>query len=64
MRTYHVYEIDWDTDGEKVKLPSEFDIDIDVEGLSKEEIAEELSDKISDEYGWCHNGFCYKRKRR
>lgn len=41
----------WDTDGEKIELPTEIDIP---EGLTDEE---EISDYISDKTGFCHYGF-------
>lgn len=43
--------IKWDTDGEKIDLPTEIDIP---EGITDEE---EISDYISDETGFCHYGF-------
>lgn len=43
--------IKWDTDGEKIELPTEIEI--------PEEITDEdeISDYISDETGFCHYGF-------
>ena len=51
-----VWDIDWDTDGEKVpELPNEasFEMKDDGFGISDEDIADELS----DEYGYCVNAF-------
>jgi len=56
MKNYRVYDIDWDTDGEKVDLPTEFrlslpdDVDVALEG----------ADALSDKIGWCVNSFNYK----
>lgn len=43
--------IDWDTDGEDVDLPTEIDIP---EGMTDED---DISDYISDKTGFCHKGF-------
>jgi hypothetical protein len=54
---YELFNISWDTDGERVKLPKkevvevESDVDISLEG----------ADILSDKYGWCVNGFKIKR---
>lgn len=45
------YDIDWDTDGEDVDLPNEILLP---SGMTDED---EISDYISDETGFCHNGF-------
>lgn len=45
-----VTDIDWETDGEVVDLPSEIDVD---DNMSDDEIA----DYLSDTYGWLVNGF-------
>lgn len=45
-----VTDIDWDTDGEKIDLPSEVEI--------KEYVPEEdIADALSDMYGFCVNNF-------
>ena len=41
----------WDTDGEYVELPNEIELPF---GMVDED---EISDYISDETGFCHNGF-------
>lgn len=41
----------WDTDGENVTLPNEIEIPFDMTN------EDEISDYISDETGFCHNGF-------
>ena len=45
-------DIMWDTDGEKVDLPTEIKIP---EGMTDED---EISDYITDLTGFCHFGFC------
>ena len=47
-----VTDIEWETDGEDVELPTEVDIEVD-EDYTDDEIA----DYLSDEYGWLVNGF-------
>lgn len=47
--------IQWDTDGEDVELPSEIVLP---EGMEDED---EISDYISDETGFCHFGFDIKK---
>ena len=46
-----ITKILWDTDGEKVDLPTEVEAP---EGIVTEE---DISDWLSDEYGFCHKGF-------
>lgn len=41
----------WDTDGEKIELPTEIDIP---EGITDDE---EIGNYISDKTGFCHYGF-------
>jgi len=67
--TIKVNDIEWDTDGDNsVELPKSMsftatyeDLDIDAEYDIQEDyedvIGEYVSDKISDETGFCHNGF-------
>ena len=43
--------IQWDTDGENISLPTEIDIP---EGMTDED---EVSDYISNVTGFCHKGF-------
>ena len=56
MKYYRAYNINWDTDGEKVDLPSELNIALDDDA----DIAVEGSDALSDKIGWCVNHFDYK----
>ncbi len=51
----NITEISWDTDGETIDdLPTEVKIEWDWDDWDEEEI----SDWLSDEYGWLVNGFC------
>ena len=45
-----VTNIEWETDGEVVDLPTEVEVE---DGMSDDEVA----DFLSDEYGWLVNGF-------
>lgn len=55
-----VFDIDWDTDGEDVELPSEIEVEVDDEFADDEdELSEVIGDYLSDEYGFCHFGFDY-----
>lgn len=50
---YRVFDIDYDTDGQDVDLPSELIFEAD--GI--EDPASELADLVSDKTGWCVNHF-------
>ena len=56
MRTVNFYNIDWDTDGEEIDLPTDViltvdeDVEVDLEG----------ADLLSDEYGFCVNSFNFQ----
>jgi hypothetical protein len=43
-------QIDWDTDGEDIDLPTEIDIPAEVDD-------EDVADYLSDQTGFCHFGF-------
>jgi hypothetical protein len=61
VRVFVVSDIHWDTDGEDIEIPKELTIQIsEDEELEEDEIEEYISDKISDETGFCHLGFNYK----
>lgn len=49
-------EIKWDTDGEKVDLPSEVILDVE-NGL---DVENEGADVLSDKYGWCVESFDFE----
>ena len=52
---YNRIEVIWDTDGvstEDLGLPSIVDVPIDIE-------EDDISDWLSDEYGYCVESWCY-----
>ena len=54
----HIYDIKWDTDGETVDLPTEVDHTFnEYNNITDEDLMDEISDWLSDEYGYCHLGF-------
>ena len=64
---YHITDIQWDVGFEEDldNLPSECYIDIeendDTENdYEPDELDIRLGDALSDEYGFCHNGFYYE----
>lgn len=61
-----ITNISWDTDGASAKslgLPRKLiDVIVHVEDPEDdEEIADVISDDLSDAYGFCHNGFNWTR---
>ena len=64
-----ITNIKWDTDGDEevfATLPQEIDVseyflekkNFEVDGeYSRDEMLDQLSDWLSDEYGFCHGGF-------
>lgn len=52
---YRCFNIQWDTDGHRVKLPKEIIVEVDAE--DEDEVEELLSDALSDKTGYCHKGF-------
>lgn len=76
MPNYVLREISWDLDDEDgspaPSLPNEVSLSLTdkevedaIEGLDAEDhdyaIGDVLSDKLSDTYGFCHNGFFYDK---
>ena len=60
---YTVTDIQWDTDGEDLDLPTELTVDIpneDFVNMDEEEIDEFISDEISNITGFCHFGYSLK----
>lgn len=51
-----ITQIEYDTDGENVDLPSELIIEVPFNKYCPE-LYEYVSDYISNETGYCHNGF-------
>lgn len=56
-KTYIVTNIKYDTDGAKVKLPKTLTITVPEDISDPDEVAEYISDEISNETGYCHMGF-------
>ena len=54
---YTITNIQYDTDGEKVKLPKSLQVIVPDYIKDKEEIEEFVSDAISNITGFCHKGF-------
>ena len=54
-----VFDIEYDTDGEVVDLPTELEITVpdSVDHADEYEVDEYVSDEISNITGFCHNGF-------
>ncbi len=54
---YRAYDIDYDTDGEKVDgLPTEIELELGDDA----DPTLELGDAISNETGWCVNGYRFE----
>ncbi len=56
MKTYRAYDIKWETDGHKVKLPKEITFELDDDA----DPAYEGADVLSDKTGWLVNGFQFE----
>lgn len=56
MKKYQAFDINWETDGEQVNLPSSarFELDDDADPTL------EGADALSDQYGWLINDFSFK----
>lgn len=58
---YNIVNIKWDTDGDKelfASLPQEIDLSLQFASVAEnEDYLDEISDWLSDEYGYCNNGF-------
>ena len=57
---FKVWNISWDTDGEDVDLPTELTVTVPEEVFASDGEEDYISDWLSDEYGFCHNGFLFK----
>jgi len=55
---YLITDIEYDTDGADVNLPKKMEIEVST-GVDDENVEDFLSDKISNETGFCHNGFTF-----
>jgi hypothetical protein len=60
LNIYEVTNIKYDTDGEEIDLPKLLNIEVP-SGLDEEETDEYVSDKISEETGFCHKGFSMRK---
>ena len=54
---YRAYDIEYDTDGKKIKLPKELSINVNDSFKTNEDKLEFISDEISNITGFCHFGF-------
>lgn len=56
-----IYDIKWDTDGEKVNLPKKVEHIFDgYNEINDDDLLDEIADWLSDEYEYCHDGFNVK----
>ena len=56
MRKVNFYNINWDTDGENINLPTDIILTVDEDV----EVSLEGADLLSDEYGFCVNSFSFQ----
>lgn len=49
---------DTDTEDELKSLPKE--VELELQNIDDEYIEDYISNKLSDNYGYCHNGFAYE----
>lgn len=62
MTKYRCFNIVWDTDGRRVRLPKEVVVEVEAD-LEDGELEDALSDAISDKTGWCHKGFDFEKAK-
>ena len=56
-----IYDVKWDIDGGTFEPPRDIVRYMTVpEGMTEEELEDDISDWLSDQYGWCHKGFDMK----
>lgn len=60
MPKVYITDIHWDTDGEKVKLPN--NVTLKLSDIYPN-MADDISEWLSDKYGYCHEGFRYEFKK-
>jgi len=58
QRFYKITDIEWDTEGEEVNLPTKVQVDIMVD--EDDDIDDMLASRLSDDYGWTVNSFHYE----
>ena len=56
-KTVEITNIQWDTDGVRVKLPKQMTLTIPSSIHNKDEAEEWVSDELSNQTGFCHCGF-------
>ncbi len=56
-KTYIVTNIKYDTDGVKIKLPKELTVIVPEDITDEDDIVEFISEDISKQTGFCHEGF-------
>jgi hypothetical protein len=54
---YIANNIQWDTDGEQVDLPTELTVEVPDNITESIDISEYISDEITNMIGFCHFGF-------
>ena len=56
-----IYDIKWDTDGEKVNLPKKVEHIFDgYNDINDDDLLDEIADWLIDEYGYCPDDFDVK----
>jgi hypothetical protein len=60
MKTYLIYNINWDTDGQRVRLPKKLKITV----TDDFNCCLDGADYLSDKFGWCVFGFDFKEVTR
>lgn len=58
---YIATNIQWDTDGEDINLPTTLEVEIpNADTMDEQDIDEFISDDITNQTGFCHKGFSLK----
>lgn len=60
-KSYKITNIEYDTDGEDLDLPTELIIVVPTDLTDKNEIEEFISNEISNKTGYCHLGFVIEK---
>jgi hypothetical protein len=60
MRSAIVTDIQWEKDGHKVDLPFMVIVQSIPHGVDDEDVHDAISDRLSDVFGWLHNGFIWE----
>ncbi len=62
IESYRIFNVNWETDGQVIDEISDLFVQVEVDAsFTKEDLEEILSDHISNETGWLHNGFNYEQ---